>query len=62
MASAVRTVADRVEGISNDIRDSSLNDLMGSVAGFARERPIAFFGCGVLAGLVVARLLNSPRP
>jgi hypothetical protein len=61
LASAVRSVADRVEGISNDIRDRSLNDLMGSVADFAGERPIAFFGCGLLAGLVVARLLASPR-
>ena len=62
LASAVRAVASRVEGISNDIRDRSLGDLMGSVADFAGERPIAFFGCGILAGLVVARLLSPARP
>ena len=44
LANAVRTVADRVEGISNDIRDRSVNDLMSSVTAFAGERPVTFFG------------------
>lgn len=59
LANAVRTVADRVEGISNDIRDRSVNDLMASVTAFGSERPITFFGCGILAGLVISRLLST---
>ena len=59
LANAVRTVADRVEGVSNDIRDRSLNELMSSVTEFAGQKPMAFFGCGILAGVVISRLLSS---
>ncbi len=59
LANAVRTVADRVEGVSNDIRDRSVSDLMASVTDFAGQRPVAFFGCGILAGLVISRLLST---
>jgi hypothetical protein len=59
LANAVRNVANRVEGVSNDIRDRSVNELMGSVADFAAEKPLAFFGCGILAGLVISRLLST---
>ena len=59
LANAVRTVAGRVEGISNDIRDRSVNDLMAAVTEFAGQKPMAFFGCGILAGLVISRLLSS---
>ena len=59
LANAVRTVAERVEGVSNDIRDRSLNELMTSVTEFAGQKPMAFFGCGILAGLVISRLLST---
>jgi ElaB/YqjD/DUF883 family membrane-anchored ribosome-binding protein len=59
LANAVRTVAGRVEGISNDIRDRSINELMNSVTEFAGQKPMAFFGCGILAGLVLSRLLTT---
>jgi ABC-type transporter Mla subunit MlaD len=59
LANAVRTVAGRVEGISNDIRDRSINELMSSVTEFAGQRPITFFGCGILAGLVISRLFST---
>jgi ABC-type transporter Mla subunit MlaD len=59
LANAVRTMAGRVEGISNDIRDRSVNELMASVTEFAGQKPMAFFGCGILAGLVISRLLSS---
>ena len=59
LAKAVKTVAGRVEGISNDIRDRSVNELMASVTEFAGQKPIAFFGCGILAGLVISRLLTT---
>jgi ABC-type transporter Mla subunit MlaD len=59
LANAVRTVAGRVEGISNDIRDRSIKELMSSVTEFAGQKPMAFFGCGFLAGLVISRLLST---
>ena len=59
LANAVRTVAGKVEGISNDIRDRSVNELMAAVTEFAGQKPMAFFGCGILAGLVISRLLSS---
>lgn len=59
IANTVRNVADRVEGISNDIRDRSVNELMNSVTDFAAQKPMAFFGCGILAGLVISRLLTT---
>ena len=61
LANAVRTVASRVEGISNDIRDRSVNELMSSVTEFAGQNPIAFFSCGILAGLVISRLLSTSK-
>lgn len=59
LANAVRTVAGRVEGISNDIRDRSVNELMSAVTEFAAQKPMAFFGCGILAGLVISRLFST---
>ena len=59
LANAVRTVAGRVEGISDDVRDRSLNELIASVTEFAGQKPVAFFGCGILAGLVISRLLST---
>ena len=59
IANTVRTVANRVEGVSNDIRDRSVNELMNSVTDFAAQKPMAFFGCGILAGLVISRLLST---
>lgn len=59
LANAVRTVAEKVEGISNNVRDRSVNDLMASVTEFAGQKPMAFFGCGILAGLVISRLLST---
>jgi ABC-type transporter Mla subunit MlaD len=59
IANTVRSVANRVEGVSNDIRDRSVNELMNSVADFAAQKPMAFFGCGILAGVVLSRLLST---
>jgi hypothetical protein len=59
IANTVRNVANRVEGVSNDIRDRSVNELMNSVTDFAAQKPMAFFGCGILAGLVISRLLST---
>jgi uncharacterized protein YjbJ (UPF0337 family) len=59
VANLIRTAAGSVERVSNDIQDRSVTELMDSVAGFAQRQPLAFFGCGILAGLVVSRLLSG---
>jgi len=60
IASAVRSAADSVERISTDIRDRNVGELMDSVTDFAKRQPVAFFGCGILAGMLLTRILRSP--
>jgi len=45
--------------MSNSVRDSSVDDILASVTEFAGKRPVAFFGCGIVAGLVISRLFSS---
>jgi len=58
LANVVRNVANRVETASNDVKDLTVNDMVDSISSFARRQPIAFLGCGIVAGLVLARLLT----
>ena len=32
---------------------------MSSVTEFAGQKPVTFFGCGILAGLVISRLFST---
>ena len=59
VASLVRGAADGVERISTDIRDRSVGELATSVSDFAKRQPAAFFGFGILAGVVLARLMRA---
>jgi len=59
LASLVRNTADGVERISTDIRDRSMGEIIDSISDFAKRQPTAFFGCGILAGVVLARFLGS---
>jgi methyl-accepting chemotaxis protein len=59
VASVIRGAAGAVERVSNDIKDRSVNELMDSVTDFAQRQPLAFFGCGIVAGLIVSRLLSG---
>lgn len=61
VARLVRTSADAVEKATQDLRTQSLGELVDSVGQFAVRQPVAFFGCGVLAGLVLSRLLMTPN-
>ncbi len=60
IAEAVRTVAGKVEQVSNNIKDKSVNEMIESMSGFAHRQPLAFLGCGIVAGLVLSRLLSAP--
>jgi uncharacterized protein YjbJ (UPF0337 family) len=59
VASVIRGAAGAVERVSNNIKDRSVNELMDSVTDFAQRQPLAFFGCGIVAGLIVSRLLSG---
>lgn len=60
VARLVRSSADAVESVSKNVRDQSVGELMDSVVDFAGRQPLAFFGCGILAGVIFARLLTKP--
>jgi hypothetical protein len=61
VARLVHSSADAVERVSMRVQNQSLSDLIDATGQFAVRHPLAFFGCGVLAGFVAARLLSPPH-
>jgi len=59
IARLMRSAADSVERVGDDLRGKSLSDLAASLDRFAAERPMIFLGCGVLAGIAIGRLLPT---
>lgn len=59
VAGMVRSAAEGVERISSDIRDRNVGELLDSVTKFAQRQPAAFFGVGILAGVVLTRIMRS---
>jgi len=59
VASMVRSAAEGVERISTDVRDRNVGELLDSVTKFAQRQPAAFFGVGILAGVMLTRLMRS---
>lgn len=59
IAKIVRSAAESVEKISTDIRDRNVGELFDTVSDFAKRQPAAFFGCGIVAGIVLSRLMRS---
>jgi uncharacterized protein YjbJ (UPF0337 family) len=55
----IRKAASQVEGVSDQIRNGNLNDLVRSAQSFARSQPTAFLGLAVLAGFGAVRFLKS---
>jgi hypothetical protein len=61
VARLVRVSADSIERASLQLRNQSLSELAGATGHFATRHPLAFFGCGIAAGFIVARLLSPPE-
>ncbi len=61
VARLMRASADSVERLGDNIRGQSLAELAHSMDGFASQRPIAFIGCGILAGVILGRLFSSAQ-
>ena len=59
VAGMVRSAAEGVERISTDIRDRNVGELLDSVTKFAQRQPAAFFGVGILAGVILTRIMRS---
>lgn len=62
MARLVRSAADNVDRIAEDVRSRDIGDVFATVAEFGRRQPVAFFGGAVLAGFVLARFFKSDAP
>jgi len=61
IARLMRTSADTVEQMGNDLRGKSLAELAASLDRFAAQRPLAFIGGGLLAGIAISRLFSTPK-
>ena len=62
MARLVRTAAENVDRIAEDVRARDIGDVFNTLADFGRRQPVAFFGGAVLAGFMVARFFKSDAP
>lgn len=58
-ADYVRDAATRLERASASLRERDVEDLLGSIAQFARSQPAALFGGAVVAGFAISRFLKS---
>ena len=58
-ADYVRDAAQRLERASASLRERDIDDLMGSIAQFARSQPAALFGGAIVAGFAISRFLKS---
>ena len=59
IAGIIKSAATSVESFSNDIKDKTVTEIMDGVADFAQRRPMAFLACGVVAGMLMSRMLAS---
>jgi hypothetical protein len=61
LAGLVRSVADRAEEFSQDLRGQTVEDLIRTASDFTRKQPALVFGLASLAGFLAFRVLKS-RP
>ena len=54
-----RQVADGLESMANWVSRRNVDDLVGGVEDFARQRPVAFIGGAMVAGFALARFMKS---
>lgn len=61
-ATYIRKAADKVEDVSDTVREGDFQDLVRGAQSFAQRQPTAFLGLAVLAGFGVVRFLKSSAP
>ncbi|WP_274630161.1 hypothetical protein [Arvimicrobium flavum] len=59
VAGMVRTVADRIDTYADDIRDKSVEQILGTASELTRRQPAVVFGFAALAGFLAFRALGS---
>jgi hypothetical protein len=59
LAGMARTAADKVDEISSNLRDKSVNDILRTSSDFTRRQPALVFGLASLAGFFLFRVLKS---
>jgi hypothetical protein len=58
-AEYVHTAASRIENAADELRNRSIEELIGGFTRFARRQPVAAFAGAVLAGFVLSRFIKS---
>jgi len=59
LAGMVRSAADKVDEVSSNLREQSLNDILRTSSDFTRRQPALVFGLASLAGFFLFRVLKS---
>jgi hypothetical protein len=59
LAQLARSAADRIEGVSESIRDQSAAEIFQATAELARRRPALVFGAAAAVGFLTFRLLTA---
>ena len=54
-----RQVAEGLESMADSLSRRNVDDLVGGVEDFARDRPVAFIGGAMVAGFALARFMKS---
>jgi hypothetical protein len=62
LAGLVRSMADRAEEFSQDLRGQTVEDLIRTASDFTRKQPALVLGLASLAGFLAFRLLKSRVP
>jgi hypothetical protein len=62
LAGLVRSVADRAQEFSQDLRGKTVEDLVRTASDFTRKQPALVFGLASLAGFLAFRVLKSRPP
>ncbi|MEL6585117.1 MAG: hypothetical protein AAFY65_11435 [Pseudomonadota bacterium] len=61
-AEAVQHVADRIEGLAQNLRTTDIRTSLNSVNTFARENPVLFVAGAALLGVAATRFLKARDP
>lgn len=59
IAGYVREAGMRLEEIASDIRNGSIDELLGKAGEFSKSQPVLLFGGAILAGFALSRFLKS---
>jgi hypothetical protein len=62
LAGLVRSVADRAEEFSQDLRGQTVEGIIRTASDFTRKQPAVVFGLASLAGFLAFRVLKSRPP